>query len=101
MSKVDKIEYSPVAGFMLIEEVDSSNFGGSNVKIYGEEDRPQFAKVLKVGSPSVSEYTGKETKSPCKPGDYIVHSSVGWEHVKLGNTEYKVLPFSKVLLIKK
>ena len=99
MVKISRIDFTPVAGYLLIKPLeDTQAIGG--VEIHGGDDRPQFGKVLKVGLSTWYENSDRVLESPCNVGDTIVHSSVGFENVRIEGEEYRLLPFSRVLMVK-
>ena len=98
MSKIS-LKYTPVPGYLLLEPLEDSQPGGWNVE--GVEERPQIARVLRAGKSTWYENSDRVFHSPCKVGDVIIHSSVGFENITIEGKEYRMLPFSRVLMVKK
>ena len=99
MAKYKSINFAPVQGYLLLEPLEDSQPEGWNVE--GVDERPQIARVLKVGEPTYYENSDRVFKSPCKVGDTIIHSSMGFENITIEGKEYRMLPFLRVLMVKK
>ena len=98
MIKKNQVNYILVPGFLLVEPTETDQPKGYSV--ITDDQKPQFGKVLKVGASTWYDYTDRIFKPPCKVGDEIIHSSVGFEIVKIEDKEYRLVPFIKVLMIK-
>ena len=85
---------------MLVKPLDVSQ-PVKGIVIHGIDEKPQLAKVLKVGKDTYYDNTEKVRKAPCKVGDTIIHSSIGWENITLEGEELRMVPFNKVLLVGK
>lgn len=99
MSKKTQPKYALVAGYLLTEPLEVTKIGG--IAIEDDQQRPQHAKVLKVGDATWHDNVDRVLESPCKVGDTIVHSSVGFENVTIEGKELRMVPFGKVLMVKK
>ena len=93
--KSQLINFIPVQGYLLLEPLEDSQPEGWNVE--GVDERPQIARVLRVGKPTYYENSDRVFKSPCKVGQKIIHSSAGFEHVTIEGKEYRMLPFSRYI----
>ena len=98
MSKVTRINYIPVAGYILVEPLEETSVSGLNVVA---DEFPQLARVVKTGESTFNSYTDRLIKCPVKEGDIILHSSFGFEKVRHEGVEYRIVPFEKVLAIRK
>lgn len=97
--KSRKVQYSPVRGFILVKPLQESAAKGWDA--HTDDDIPHYAEVLAVGENTYFEHTGLLFKAPCKVGDTIIHSSIGFENIKIDGEEYRLVPFGKVLMVKK
>ncbi len=97
MSKYS-LNFTPTPGYLLLEPLEGDQPEGYTVE--GVDEMPQLAKVLAVGDSTYYPNTDIEYISPCKVGQKIIHSSAGYETVKIEGEEYRVVHFSKVLLVK-
>ena len=93
-----KINSTPVEGYILVRPLETKQ-SVKGMELHGVDEQPQLAKVLKVGKDTYYDNTEKVREAPCKVGDTIVHSSVGWENITLEGEELRMVPFSKVLLV--
>lgn len=98
---MDKINpnIKPSAGYLLTKSLEGEKIKG--VDIVDDEEFPQFAEVLAVGESKFHTGTDKVYEAPCKVGDKIIHSSAGFENIKMGAEEYRMVPFERVLGVRK
>lgn len=95
-------DYIPSPGYLLTIPLEDEGIETpEGFTIEGEDEMPQFAKVIAVGKETYNQYTDRIIKSPCKVGNIIIHSSHGWEHIKLKAKKYRIVPFNVVLMVKK
>jgi co-chaperonin GroES (HSP10) len=98
MVKKSQLNYTPVSGYLLTEPLEANQAVGWNAE--SDDEKPQLAKVLKVGPETWHETHGKRLKAPCKIGDTIIHSSFGFENIIIDGKDYRMVPFNKVLMVK-
>lgn len=98
MSKNSLIGYEPAEGFLIVEPLEEETSRNFTI---AEEGFDQKAICLKVGKDTYYPNTNIPYKAPCKAGDEIVHSSIGFENFRVAGKKYRLVHFSKVLAIKK
>ena len=98
MAKLDRLDYFPVPGYLLCKPLETTKIG--DIEISDDKQMPQLAKVISVGLPIQSDYTDRIIEATCRVGDIIIHSSGGFENIRIDGEEYRIIPFNKVLLIK-
>ena len=91
----DLSQFSPAEGYILVKPLEKKQEGISVIS----EDRQNVARVLSVGPPTVSAYTDSPIKAPCKVGQLVIHSSGGYETLKFGGEEFRLVHFTKVLMV--
>ena len=98
---MDKVNpnIKPSLGYVLVEPLSPDQVEG--IDIVDDSELPQFAKVIAVGAEKYHEHIEKVFKPPCKVGDEIVHSGFGFGNIKIDGKEHRMMPFEKVLGIKK
>ena len=96
MSKVT--QYTPNEGCLICEPLEGEDSQHITIQ---DEGFDQKSKVLSVGKDTYYPNTNIVLKSPAKVGDEIIHSSVGWENFRIMGKKYRIVPFQKVLAIKK
>lgn len=94
-----KIQFTPVRGFVLVKPLSDEQ--PKQYIIEDSHETPHEAEVVAVGEDTWYESIDREFKAPCKKGEKIVHSAFGFETIRIGGEEYRLVPFSKVLAIKK
>lgn len=82
-------KFNPSPGYILAEVLESS----SDTLITNQPQKK--CKVAAVGK----EYM--ENRSfvypPCKPGDIIIHTTVGFETLTLNDKEHRIISFRNIL----
>ncbi len=100
MSKKRQFDYTPVAGYLLLDPIEGDT-SSSRIKIQDGDELPQRALVIAVGKPAYYAGTNNIFKSPCKVGDEVIHSGFGFEYVKVGGHKFRLCPFEKILAVGK
>ena len=98
MSKYNSINYIPSEGNLICEPLEGEASQHITIQDEGFE---QKSKVLIVGKDTYHPNTNIPLKAPAMVGDEIIHSSVGWENFRIMGKKYRIVPFQKVLAIKK
>ena len=98
MSKYNSINYIPSEGNLICEPLEGEASQHLTIQDEGFE---QKSKVIAVGKDTYYPNTNITLKSPAKIGDEIIHSSLGWENIRILGKKYRVVPFQKVVAVKK
>lgn len=91
---------TPSNGYIVLEPTEPE----AKNRVYDvptKEEIPRTGKVIAV-SRFTYHVSGKSINCPVKVGDEIIHSAAGAETVKLGEKEFRICPFDRILgIIKK
>jgi co-chaperonin GroES (HSP10) len=91
-----KVPLTPAPGYILAKPMEAEDKATSLV-IKQEEKTARKAKIIAVGKPTIGEFNGKPYTTEYKPGDVILHASIGYETVKINFDEYRLLKFGNIL----
>ena len=94
----NKTQYTPAEGFLICEPIEGEASQHLTIQDEGFE---QKSKVLAVGKDTYYPNTNISLKAPAKVGDEIIHSSIGWENFRILGQKYRIVPFQKVVAVKK
>jgi len=89
----EKLFLTPSSGWLLIEVLEDDKSSGL---ILTNKTPPLKGKVLAISGDMVSEF-GATIPCPCKVGDIISHTTIGFEEIDYKFKKYRLIPFVKVI----
>jgi len=99
MTKSDKPQIKPTAGYVLIapQEATKQTSSGIYLPDTATGDKPQQGTVLSSGGALYQD--GKEVLSPAKKGDLVIYKKWGGNEVKIDGKEFLFVKYEDVLAI--
>jgi co-chaperonin GroES (HSP10) len=97
MGKNNPDNIKVVKGYVLVAPIEDQST--ESIIIEDAHATPQWGKVLKVGPKTWHEGIAKEYLPPCKVGDTIIHSSMGYEQFRIEGEPYRLVPFGRILAV--
>ena len=97
MGKLNPNSIKVVKGYVLVTPIEDQS--SENVIITDNHPTPQWGKVLSVGAKTWHEGIAKVYEPPCKVGDTIIHSAMGYEQFRIEGEPFRLVPFGRILSV--